>query len=119
MICICFSLHLEAFLIVSKHILSTFRGFVVGMLGEAKKRKINTRYEGLLLKLLAKAEALTATVGEVIAKAKEEAIALSRGANKITSSCYSELQPIATSREGGFSISIITRRSRRGSRYSG
>ena len=118
MICICFSLHLEAFLIVFKNILSTFCGFVVGVLSEAKKRKINTRDEGLLLKLLAKAKALTASAGEVISKANKEAIAMSRGANKGTSSRYSELQPVATSREGGFSIPIITHRSRRGSRYS-
>ena len=34
MIFICLSLHLEAFFIVSKHILSTFHGFVASMLGD-------------------------------------------------------------------------------------
>ena len=53
MICICLSLHLEAFLIVSKHILSTFRDFVASMLGEAKKRKVHTRIELLLFQMFA------------------------------------------------------------------
>ena len=43
MVCICFSLHLEAFLIVSRPILSTFHDFVAGMLGEAKKRKVHKK----------------------------------------------------------------------------
>ena len=46
---ICFSCHLEAFLIISKRILTTFRGFVTGVLCEAKKRKINSRGKDLLL----------------------------------------------------------------------
>ena len=52
MIFICFSLHLEAFFIVSKHILSTFLGFVACMLGEAKKRKVHIKSELLLLQML-------------------------------------------------------------------
>ena len=51
MVCICFSLHLEVFFIVSKHIPSTFRGFVAVMLSEAKKQKVHTR-ELLLLQML-------------------------------------------------------------------
>ena len=47
-ICICFSHNLEVFLIVFKCILSIFHGFVVGVIGEAKKRKISTRGEDLL-----------------------------------------------------------------------
>ena len=53
MICICFSMNLEAFFIVSKHILSTFLGFVACMLGEAKKRKVHTKSKLLLLQMLA------------------------------------------------------------------
>ena len=49
-------MHLEAFFIVSKHILGTFRGFVAGMLGEAKNRKVHTRNELLLLQILAAAD---------------------------------------------------------------
>ena len=52
MICICFSLHLEAFFIFFKHILSTFHGFVAQVLGEAKKGKISIRDKELLLQLL-------------------------------------------------------------------
>ena len=39
----------RSFLIVSKFILCTFRGFVAGVLGEAKKRKISKRGENFLL----------------------------------------------------------------------
>ena len=72
--------------------MSTFRGFVAGVLGEAKKRKISTRGEDLLLQLP------TAT-GEVTAEAGE--------------------QPAATSREGDFSILAITHRNGRLVNYSG
>ena len=47
------SFHLNAFFIVSKHMLSTLCGFVACMLGEAKKRKVHTRSELFLLQMLA------------------------------------------------------------------
>ena len=56
MICIRFSLHLEAFFIVSKHILSTFHGFVASMLSEAKNRKVHIRNELLMLQMLVVAD---------------------------------------------------------------
>ena len=44
--------------------MSTFRGFVVGMLGEAKKMKIGTISEDLLLHLPAAAGEVTVEAGE-------------------------------------------------------
>ena len=64
------------------------------MLGEAKKRKISIRGEDLLLWLLAKAEDLTVAAGEVTTEAREEPVAMSKGAKEGT----------VTFREGDFSI---------------
>ena len=84
--------------------MSTFCGFVV--LGEAKKRKISTKGEELLLQLLV-------AVKDITAEAGEEPVAMSRGANKGTAARYNELQPATTSREEDFSILAVTHCSRR------
>ena len=51
--------------------MSTFRGFVIGMLGKAKNLKISTISEDLLLHL-------PAAVGEVTAEVGEQLTATSR-----------------------------------------
>ena len=62
------------------------------MLGEAKKRKINTRGEDLLLQLLVTEEDITAVVGDVTSEAGKELIVMYRGANEGTAGHYNELQ---------------------------
>ena len=66
-----FSRHLEAFLNISKCILSTFRSFVARVLGEVKKRKISTRGEDFLLLLPATVKDLTVAAGEVTTEVGE------------------------------------------------
>ena len=92
MICICFSMHLEAFLIVSKHILSPFRGFVASMLSEAKKKKVYIRSELLLLQMLSAANILVITTGEVTAEAGRSPLQLPKEQTKM-------LQLATTSKE--------------------
>ena len=67
--------------------------FVARVLGEAKKRKISTKGEDLLLLVPTAAEDLTIAKGKETAEAGE--------------------QPTTTSREGDFSISTFTCHNRR------
>ena len=81
MICTCFSLHLEAFLTVFKHVLNIFRGFVTCMLGEAKKRKVRRRRNFAAAAAAARySGGLTVAAGELAAVAEELPTATSRGA---------------------------------------